>query len=701
MYKLYRPVRVGLIFLAMAVVLTIYVSALYKLQIYESRPPDDELYPRRTITRTVTLPAARGNIYDRNGVLLASGRPTYNISLNRQALLYDPDRNNVIQELIMITMDHNILYNDTFPITRGAPFTYVSNMTNDQRNRLNAYFAFFNMDPEISASDLLASMRSRYGIDYTVGIAEARLIIGVRYELEIRAIVGTIPPYVFAHDVSFDYISILEERSLTGVFVDIGYIREYNTIYAAHLLGYIRQMSPEQYEVYRELGYPMDALVGQTGAELAFEELLHGVDGKQEVTISDNGTVMNVVTLREPAPGDHIYLTMDIDLQMAVEHALSAHIDLLNIGREEEGDLITGGAAVVLDVRTGEILAAASYPTFNPMTLSRDYSRLAMDSTWPLLNRATQGRYNPGSTFKMVTGFAGLRYGVIDRYFPVNDTGPYEVLGDIEGGSYRPTCWYYQLNGVGHGELDIVHALEQSCNYFFMYIADRVGGSDGNVGGGPDGALILAEVAQEFGLGRRTGLEIPENPGRLATPEFKREVLNDIWYRADTVMTGFGQGHNLFTPVQLANYAATIANGGTLHSLTLLRRIKSADNSELLYVHEPEVLNVIEETEYIEMLQEGMRAVARSRLGTAYRVFGDYPIRIAAKTGTVQSESADINNGVFICYAPADDPQIAIAVVIEKGGSGGAVMDVARMIFDYYFRSETSVLATPYGELIP
>jgi len=213
--------------------------------------------------------------------------------------------------------------------------------------------------------------------------------------------------------------------------------------------------------------------------------------------------------------------------------------------------------------------------------------------------------------------------------------------------------------------------------------------------------MVLAGVAQEFGLGRTTGLEIRENPGRIATPEFVREALNVAWMRGDTVATAFGQGHNMFTPIQLANYSATIANGGTLHSLTILRRIKSSDFTELLHSHEPEVLSVIEETEYVQIIQEGMRAVSRGNRGTARSVFGDYPVRVAAKTGTVQNELHDINDGVFVCYAPADNPQIAISVVIEKGGSGSAVMDVARVVFDYYFRSEVTLRATPYGDLIP
>jgi len=691
MQKMYKPARVALIFLVMAIMLLFYVSEMFRLQVYETLAAEAEANPQKVALRTVTLPAARGNIYDRNGILLASGRPSYNIMLNRRSLLLDPDRNSVIQELIYTSMDGDVRYNDTFPITRGAPFEYISDMKSSQRSRLDNFFEFHSLDPDISASDLLAWMRNHYQIDFTVGILEARLIIGVRYELEIRAIIGNIAPYIFAGDVSSDFVILIEERSLTGVYVERTYIREYHTTYAAHLLGYIRPMSSKQYETYRELGYPMDALVGQTGVELAFEEQLHGKEGKQTIRMRDDGTVLDVTTDREPEPGNHIYLTMDIDLQMNVEQELRAHIETTNQQREADDlDKIPGGAVVVTQVRTGEVLAAASYPTFNPITLSQDFALLDSDPGKPLYNRATQGGYNPGSTFKMVTAYAGLHYGVIGRYSEINDVGKYTKYP-----SFQPQCWIYTSAGVGHGPLNVVQALERSCNYFFISISDWV------KGGGPDGARALAETAKKFGLGVSTGLEITESSGRLATPEWKRAVLHEGWWRGDTLVTGFGQGHNLFTPVQLSNYASTIANGGTLHSLTILRRLMSPDFSEVLYAHEPEVLNVIEDTEYIEILQEGMKAVSRGRYGTARSVFGEYPIRVAAKTGTVQADEQNINNAVFICYAPADNPEIAISIVIEKGGSGAAVMDIARRIFDYYFISEVTALATPYGELIP
>ena len=691
MQRMYKPARIVLIFIIMTALLMVYVSELFFLQLYKTQAVAVETREPEIVKRTVILPAARGNIYDRNGILLASGRASYNVMLNRNTLMVAPDRNAVIRELVYTAMDEDVPYNDTFPITRGAPFEYISNMTKTQRDRLDAYFKYFSIEPDISASDLLAWMRNHYKMDFTVGILEARLIIGVRYELEIRAVVGTIAPYVFAGDVSANFVILIEEHNFPGVYIETTYIREYHTTHAAHLLGYIRPMSPQQLKVYSKQGYPMDALVGQVGAELAFEKLLHGVEGKQEIYSTEDGTVVDVKTEREPDPGKHIYLSLDIDLQMTVEQELRSHIESINPKRERENkDKITGGAVVVTDVRTGEILAAATYPTYNPLTLSQDFAMLNLDPGKPLMNRATEGRYSPGSTFKMVTAFAGLRYGVIGRYSEVNDVGKW-----TKNESFQPACWLYNTAGYGHGRLNVVQALERSCNYFFISVSDRF------EGGGRGGAYALAETAKAFGLGISTGLQIPEKTGRLATPEWKREVLNDGWYDGDTWVTAFGQGHNEFTPVQLANYAATIANGGTLHSLTILRRVKSSDFTKMLYVHEPEVLNVIEETEYIKIIQEGMLAVSRGKSGTARKVFAEYPIRVAAKTGTVQVDGESVNNAVFVCYAPYSNPEIAISIVVEKGGSGSEVMDIARRIFDYYFISEITVLATPFGEIVP
>ena len=709
---MYKPARIGLIFIILAVMLTYYVSSLYRIQIFETTALAEAAggMPQRIITRTVTLPAARGNIYDRNGILLASGRPSFLIRLDRNALLASghQNMNNTVLDLVYITMDHGYEYTDTFPISRGAPFEYISSMSNDQHTKLDAYLAFHRLDPDISASDLLAWMRRHYRIDYTVGILDARLIIGVRYELELRVIIGTLAPYIFTSDISTDYISLISERGYVGVHAESTFIREYHTTYAAHLIGYIRRMSPEQFERLRELGYPMDALVGQIGAEFAFEEILRGIDGRQRIRTAVDGTVLDVISIQEPRPGGHVYLTIDIDLQIVVEHALQTQINIINRERELEAmisdalgedDMITGGAVAVLNVRTGELLAAASYPTFNPLTLSQDFALLSSDPMQPMFNRATHGRYVPGSTFKMITGFAGLRHEIVGRYTPIFDIGVFRNYEHIDG--FAPRCWIFPMVGVGHGFVDIVQALECSCNFYFMTVADLL------PGGLRESATIIAGVAEEFGLGVSTGLEIPENPGRLSSPAWRieaheRGILADPrWFLADTITTSFGQGDNRFTPVQLANYTATIANGGTLYDLTIVQRIMSSDFSERLHAHEPVVRSVIPETDHIRIIQEGMVAVSRGNSGTARSVFRDYPIRVGSKTGTAQFDERDTNDGVFVAYAPAENPQIAIAIVVEKGGSGSAVMDIARMIFDHYFRSEGSVLAVPYGELIP
>jgi len=381
--------------------------------------------------------------------------------------------------------------------------------------------------------------------------------------------------------------------------------------------------------------------------------------------------------------GQHVYLTIDIDLQKVAEEALSKQIEMINLGREEDGDdkmgLIPGGAVVVTNVNTGEILTTASYPTFSLTSLDEERELLHTDPANPMFNRATQGIYSPGSTFNMVTALAGLRS--IDRLtrdFPIYDTGTFDKYVDV---GFVMSCWFYSIFGFGHGPLAIVQALECSCDFYFVQVADWL------PGGAIKGSYLMAEAAQEFGLGIATGIEIPENVGRLALPEVKRELLDEGWFTADTLITGFGQGFNRFTPVQLANYAATIANGGTLYSMSLLRSIRSVDFYEDLFTHEPEILNEIDETDILEIIQEGMIAVSRGNRGTARSFFGDYPITIASKTGTVQIDGQELSDSVFIAYAPADNPEIAISIVLEKGGASSGIMDIPRIIFDHYFNT--------------
>jgi len=703
---MYTPARIGVIFAVLAVMLTIYVSGLYVIQIHDPMMLDENQAPVRRITRRTTLHAARGNIYDRNGVLLASGRPSYDIKIDRLALLASQRPNEIVQELIYAAMDEGMTYTDTFPVTRGAPFEFLTNMSATQRSRLDAYLEYYNLDPEISVSDLLAWMRNNYSIDFTVGILDARLIIGVRYELEVRAIVHSITPYIFSSDVDTDFIAFIEERRLSGVYPESTFVREYHTSSAPHLIGYIGRMTAEEYERYKELGYPMDASVGKIGSELAFEEILHGSSGEQITRFAPDGTVLGVEVIREPIPGDHVTLTLDLDLQIVTEHALRTQIEGINLERErerlnndddeEDDNLITGGAVVVQNVNTGEILAAATFPSFNLQTLTQDWLTLNTDPNNPMLNRATHGRYMPGSTYKMVTALAALRN--IPRisnnyYYPIRDTG---IFDDYADGGFIAHCWIYNRHRVGHGDTHLTTALEYSCNYYFLQVTDWL------PGGHRVAAKTLAETAQEFGLGIRSGLEITEAAGSLATPESREELTGDtLWVVADTLLAGFGQGDNRFTPVQLANYVSTIANGGSLYSQSILRMVRSSSFQEVLHTHTPEVLSVIEETEYIDRIQAGMLAASRGRNGTATSVFGNYNPVVASKTGTVQIEGRAFNDGLFVCYAPAENPEIAISIVVEKGGSGSAIMRIARTIFEHYFVTESTFRAIPYGDLIP
>jgi penicillin-binding protein 2 len=653
----------------MVVLLIIYCLTLYKLQIIEGEEYLES--STGTISSTVTVHSSRGSIYDRNGELLVSDRTVYNVMISRKSLLKQDDPNDIVRRLISAASLYGVSYNDSCPITKTAPFEYDASATDTQLSRLNAYFNYFSkqLDPDMSAQDLVTWLRSHYGISYTVPAEEARKIIGIRYELEMRAIINT-SDYVFAEDVSTDFITYLSEQDFPCVSIETSSVRQYHTSYAAHLLGYVAQMSSEEYqEKYKELGYPYNSYVGKNGVEYAFEEYLHGTDGKTTTYTDSTGAVTDVVVESEATAGNDVYLTIDIGLQEQAEASLASTIVQMNAERGEDEEKAEGGAVVAIDVRTGDVLAMASYPTFDLATFSQNTAALFADTSKPLFNRATYGTYNPGSTFKMVTALAGLKEGIISRWTLVEDEGIFKKYEDV---GYTPRCWIYPST---HGVLDIVGALENSCNYFFYWLSDQMDIDE------------IAETAQEFGFGASTGIEIGDSSGKLATREYKMEATGESgWWKADTLITSIGQGLNMFTPIQIANYVAAIANGGTLYSDTVLKYVADFNGEGIVYESEPTVLNKIDNSQgYFSILQEGMRAVAST--GTASSTFGNYPISVAAKTGTVQSDNTSMNTGVFVCYAPADDPQIAIAVVVEKGGSGSALTTVAKDLMDVYFSS--------------
>jgi penicillin-binding protein 2 len=656
----------------------ICILALWNLQVVRG----EEYYQqsRGSIASYESVPGSRGEIYDRYGRLLVGNRVSYNIQLTRGQLGTSEEANGYIERLIGYCRELGAEYTDTCPITSESPFEYLPELTSAQESRLIKYLEHFQtqvkLDPEISGSDFFTWLRSHYSIPKEYTDEQARPIVGVRYEIELRVLFNY-APYYFIEDVSTDFIAPVTEQNFPGVSIIPVSVREYHTSYAAHLLGRVGPMDGEEYDYYKDLGYPMNALVGKDGIEKAFETELHGKDGLQLTTRNEQGAVTNILYSEEPQPGGNIRLTLDIELQQIAEQELESKIRSINETRAEEfeetGEVYqeaTGGAAVVIDVRNGELLASASYPTYNLATMSRDYDEILRQPNNPLFNRALQGTYEPGSTFKTLTALSALTEHIISEETTITDQGRFTLYDD-----YQPMCWIYASAHVTHGTLNVVEALEESCNYFFYDVGSKVGIDN------------LEKYAKLMGLGEKTGLQLSftESAGQVASQALKESLRDERWMGGDTLQAAIGQSLHLFTPLQLASYTATLANNGTRYRATLLKEVKSRDNTQIIQTFESEILSVTDIDPYnFELIRRGMVNVARS--GTARSTFGaNYPVKVAAKTGTVQFDSNFETNAVFIAYAPADNPEIAIAVVIEKGGSGSEVASIAKGLFDYYF----------------
>jgi len=395
-----KPSRLVFMAILMIVISVFYATVLYKLQVVDGNAYYEQSI--NNIVSTEVIPASRGNILDRYGRLLVSNRSCNNIIINTDELFAQDDPNAVILKLVNTVVSCGDSYIDELPITADAPFEFVDNMSDIQRTRLEEYIQNIrsNYDADFpenpTAVDLMAFFRTRYNIDDNYDARQMRIIAGIRYEINVRYVVKT-SDYVFAQDVSTKTITTLLEMNLPGFTLETSYVREYNTTYACHILGHVALMDERQVDKYSQLGYPLDALVGQDGVELAFEEYLHGTDGKAQVTSTASGTVINTTYLTEPDPGGNVYITLDIKLQGVAETALESFINNMNAGREATNavarangytddlmDLVTGGGMVVMDVKTGEPLAIASYPTFDLSTFSQDYARLMADESAPL-----------------------------------------------------------------------------------------------------------------------------------------------------------------------------------------------------------------------------------------------------------------------------------------------------------------------------
>ena len=734
--------------LLLALMLTGMGATLYDLQINNGE--EYARQAQNKIAEQETVEAVRGQILDRNGQVLVSNKVVYQVSLDTS--LMKEDRNRILLSLMEISQEEGVEWTDNLPISKSAPFTfttdtpYFTTSTDEEGNtvqsltrlgRLAVYYgwiedptetpeepeegeepaapepglwdkikAFFTgkdlsqsadtsqqTEPDAlpTALELLGMMCADWDIqgegaveessDQTVPVLnigdmsaqDARALAGILYELNLRSSnVYVANEYVFAQDVNIDFITQVKEHSLTGVIIEPTTVRQYHTTYAAHLLGQVTPIYSGEVEYYTSLDldgdgvpdYSLNDTVGRGGVEQAFESYLRGSSGVRTVERNTSGKIVSETWLEEPEPGDNVVLTLDINLQAYVENTLATAIPQIDV---EEA--VGGGACVVLDVDTSEVLACASYPTFDPAKYNSNFNEDAADPLLPLLNRALQGTFAPGSTFKMITAIAGLEKGIITPTTEIKDEGIYKHYS-----SPQPRCWIYNTNGGNHGSINVSEAIEVSCNYFF-YEVGRLLGID-----------TLVDYATRFGLGQKTGLELEERAGVMASPEYT-ESMGGTWYEGSVLSVAIGQESTQVTPIQLANYIATLVNGGSRRATHLLKEVKSSDFSQVLYTKEPELLSTIEiQDENLEAVKAGMLALTTH--GSVSRHFVGLPFQVGAKTGSAQVDGQVEANAVFVCFAPYDDPEVAVALVVQRGGSGSELGAMAADILSYYFSSQ-------------
>ena len=679
------------------IIVILTMIGVFSLRLYKTQAAvtEDSLVAADadSMTYQSTVEAARGNILDRNGNVLVSNRASYNLVIINFVFFNAPDPNGNLLKVLNLCDELGIRYESHFPVSSERPYTYTDTNDTAWQGYFRSFLASRSYDLDISAPTLMKRLRDEYKIPDDWAQQDVYRVISVRYELELRSVDGIgMENYTLAEDVDAESLAAVMELAVPGVVVENGTVREYNTTHAAHILGYIGPIWSEEAAEYREKGYSMNALVGKSGVEQAFEEYLHGSSGIKKTTVSSTGEILNRYYVTEPVPGNNVELTIDISLQAVAEQALEKVIlDLREngVGRNKEGKDAQGGAVVVQLCKTGEILAIASYPTYDLATFNQNYTELDADELRPLYNRALAA-YPPGSVYKMVTAIAAVDMGGFDPGYIIEDKGLYTFYE-----SFQPKCHIWSLaNPRTHGKINLMEAIAYSCNYYFYEVGRLTYDSYMK----QTGENPFDIVAKALGLGEPTGIELPEDTGSRANAEEKNAQYageDAGWFGADVLQAVIGQSLNKFTPLQLACYASALANKGTRYEATLLSRVVSWDYQNLIKESQPVVASTLEISEKaLAALDQGMRMTCS--IGTAEQYLKDYPIAIACKTGTAQWQGttstgsfSGSDHASFVLYAPADDPEISIAVYVERGSQGGNLANVCIPILDAYFSSST------------
>ena len=685
------------------VIICLYAGRLYKLQIIETDGNTDNTTTYTTITR---VKAARGDILDRNGNILVGNRASYDLVFNHYVITSSDNTNESLIKLIRMCRDLGVETHDHLPITLNRPYIYrLDEFTTAWHNYFQKYLLERDIDSDITAPLLMERFREHYKIPDDWSDEDARAVIGLRYEFDLRGVVN-LSNYILAEDLSDENLSAILELNIPGLMVEASTKREYYTDYAAHILGTMGAMSDKQwaainaaYEEGTGKQYYMDAQIGQSGFESAFESYLSGVDGSRIDVVSKDGTMISSEYKKgyEPQAGNNVETTIDINLQMVAEDSLHEIIEYLKDPESEPtdslGEDVEGASVVVMAVKTGEVLACASYPTYSLRDYNAKYDEIIAQDFDPLFNRPLLGTYYPGSTYKMTTLVAAMNAGLYTAGEEIVDQGVF-VKDGWEG--FNPKCLVYSAYGYTHGSIDAHKALEVSCNYFFYELGYRMVELNTTGYSSVDrGLQILDSTAQALGFGELTGVELGEAKGYRANKESKAAThkgLEATFFKGDLVQACIGQSTTMVTPMQMCVYASTLANEGTRMKATFLNRVVSSDYRTLVLENQPKIANIMElSAETVATYKQGMKQVITGSLGTARKTMRGLPVEVCAKTGTSQTGRQGSDDGYFVCFAPADDPVIAIAVHGEKAAHGATLGRVAKAIIEYYFSNDDKI----------
>ena len=684
-----KNVRYNLLTVIVYIIGIVLLIQLFNLQILHGEEYLEKSSSR--LTRETTIVAARGDILDRNGNVLAGTINQYSVGIYKSKI-DNQILNNTLLKVTQILEKNGDTYKDEFPIEiNPVKFTI-------KEEKLKNWLKKNGFEENLSAEEVLQEFKEKYEIT-NENVEEIRKIIALRYGIQTEGYTS-MRAYTIAENISIKSVAMFEEQSLDfpGVAVEATSIRNYlSGTLASHILGYVGGINEEELKRMQE--YSMNDYIGKTGIEYVYEPYLRGENGKKQTDMSIDGTTTGEYITQEAVQGDSVVLTIDANLQEATETALENNIKKITTGGFAEQREVNAGAAVVLDVKTGEVLALASYPDYEPQLFvngisTEKWNEYTGGKESALVNRTIQSAYAPGSVFKMISAIAALETGAISITETVNDTGVYPK-------GYNPKCWIYTREGRGHGALNVSGAIKNSCNYYFYEVITRMGIEN------------LEKYATYFGLGQKTNIELPGEVSGTLAGKTLYDKLGETWYYGNSLSAVIGQAENNFTPLQMARYIAMLANGGEKINVSIVKDVVDVNGNskskEEIKNYTQEKLNLSEvnnedldiNDENLRAVLEGMKSVTTESGGTAYGVFKDFEVEVGGKTGS--AEAGGKVNAWFAGFAPYDNPEIAIVVMVENGSHGSYSAEVVRDIVEEHFKlkkvvSEEDVTAKPYTE---